>query len=315
MGIEGTERVETVIVGGGQAGLATGYFLQRDGRPAVILDAYERVGDAWRTRWDSLRLFTLPATMPCPASASPRQRGHSRRRMRWLTTWRRTPNGSGSKSGPAATCRRSPGTGIGSSSRRRRSDRSGQRRRGDRWQSGSAPARLRERARPIDRAAALEPVPPAVAARRRRRPDRRRGELGSRHRARGRADARTPGSPGRSRDTSRSGSSDRGSTSSSVIRFFGTTCSRGGRRSAGGPAQSPREGRPVDPSQAQGPPRCRRGTGRAGGGGSGRPSDDRGRTDARRDERDLVHGVPHRLLVDRPAGTSGRTASRCTTAA
>ncbi|HEX6400160.1 MAG TPA: NAD(P)-binding domain-containing protein [Actinomycetota bacterium] len=58
MGTEGTERVETVIVGGGQAGLATGYFLQRGGRPAVILDAHERVGDAWRTRWDSLRLFT-----------------------------------------------------------------------------------------------------------------------------------------------------------------------------------------------------------------------------------------------------------------
>ena len=58
MGTEGTERVETVIVGGGQAGLATGYFLKREGRPAVILDANERVGDAWRTRWDSLRLFT-----------------------------------------------------------------------------------------------------------------------------------------------------------------------------------------------------------------------------------------------------------------
>ena len=58
MGTEGTERVETVIVGGGQAGLATGYFLQRGGHPAVILDAHERLGDAWRTRWDSLRLFT-----------------------------------------------------------------------------------------------------------------------------------------------------------------------------------------------------------------------------------------------------------------
>ncbi|MGH2640797.1 MAG: flavin-containing monooxygenase [Actinomycetota bacterium] len=59
MSIDGTERVETVIVGGGQAGLATGYLLQRQGRPAVILDAFERVGDAWRTRWDSLRLFTV----------------------------------------------------------------------------------------------------------------------------------------------------------------------------------------------------------------------------------------------------------------
>jgi putative flavoprotein involved in K+ transport len=58
MSIEGTERVETVIVGGGQAGLATGYFLQRRGRRPVILDAHERIGEAWRRRWDSLRLFT-----------------------------------------------------------------------------------------------------------------------------------------------------------------------------------------------------------------------------------------------------------------
>jgi putative flavoprotein involved in K+ transport len=53
-----SERVETVIVGGGQAGLAVGYHLARRGRPFVILDANERVGDAWRKRWDSLRLFT-----------------------------------------------------------------------------------------------------------------------------------------------------------------------------------------------------------------------------------------------------------------
>jgi len=52
------EHFETVIVGGGQAGLAAGYHLKRKGRPFVILDANERVGDSWRTRWDSLRLFT-----------------------------------------------------------------------------------------------------------------------------------------------------------------------------------------------------------------------------------------------------------------
>jgi putative flavoprotein involved in K+ transport len=52
------ERFETVIVGGGQAGLATAYHLKRQGRPFVVLDAEERVGDAWRKRWDSLRLFT-----------------------------------------------------------------------------------------------------------------------------------------------------------------------------------------------------------------------------------------------------------------
>jgi putative flavoprotein involved in K+ transport len=52
------EQFETVIVGGGQAGLAAGYHLAKRGRPFVILDANERVGDAWRKRWDSLRLFT-----------------------------------------------------------------------------------------------------------------------------------------------------------------------------------------------------------------------------------------------------------------
>jgi putative flavoprotein involved in K+ transport len=49
---------ETVIVGGGQAGLAAGYHLKKRGRPFLILDAQERIGDSWRTRWDSLRLFT-----------------------------------------------------------------------------------------------------------------------------------------------------------------------------------------------------------------------------------------------------------------
>ncbi len=53
-----TEHVETVIVGAGQAGLATGYHLQRQGRPFVILDGASRVGDGWRHQWDSLRLFS-----------------------------------------------------------------------------------------------------------------------------------------------------------------------------------------------------------------------------------------------------------------
>lgn len=52
------ERVETIIIGGGQSGLSVGYHLSRLGRPFVILDASERIGDAWRKRWDSLRLFT-----------------------------------------------------------------------------------------------------------------------------------------------------------------------------------------------------------------------------------------------------------------
>jgi putative flavoprotein involved in K+ transport len=52
------ERVETVVIGAGQAGLSVGYHLARRERPFVILEANDRVGDAWRRRWDSLRLFT-----------------------------------------------------------------------------------------------------------------------------------------------------------------------------------------------------------------------------------------------------------------
>lgn len=52
------EHVDTVVIGGGQAGLVAGYELKKRGRDFLILDAHPRVGDAWRTRWDSLRLFT-----------------------------------------------------------------------------------------------------------------------------------------------------------------------------------------------------------------------------------------------------------------
>ena len=67
-----TEPFDTVVIGGGQAGLATGYYLKQQGCDFVILDASERIGDAWRSRCDSLRLFT-PAPfdglvgMPFPA--------------------------------------------------------------------------------------------------------------------------------------------------------------------------------------------------------------------------------------------------------
>jgi putative flavoprotein involved in K+ transport len=53
-----SEQVETLVIGGGQAGLSVGYHLARRGMDFVILDASDRIGDAWRSRWDSLRLFT-----------------------------------------------------------------------------------------------------------------------------------------------------------------------------------------------------------------------------------------------------------------
>jgi putative flavoprotein involved in K+ transport len=53
-----TEEVSTLVIGGGQAGLAMGYQLARRNLSFRILDAHDRIGDAWRRRWDSLRLFT-----------------------------------------------------------------------------------------------------------------------------------------------------------------------------------------------------------------------------------------------------------------
>ncbi len=52
------ERLNTLVIGGGQAGLAAGYLLTQAGVPFLIVDANQRTGDAWRNRWDSLRLFT-----------------------------------------------------------------------------------------------------------------------------------------------------------------------------------------------------------------------------------------------------------------
>jgi putative flavoprotein involved in K+ transport len=54
----GSEYVETLVIGGGQSGLTMGYHLSRRGLPYAIIDANHRIGDAWRNRWDSLRLFT-----------------------------------------------------------------------------------------------------------------------------------------------------------------------------------------------------------------------------------------------------------------
>lgn len=66
------ERVQTLVIGAGQAGLSVGYHLARRGLPFLILEANQRVGDSWRSRWDSLRLFTPArfdgiAGMPFPA--------------------------------------------------------------------------------------------------------------------------------------------------------------------------------------------------------------------------------------------------------
>ena len=72
----GREVFDVIVIGAGQAGLSVGYHLSRTGNTRfVILEANARIGDSWRMRWDSLRLFT-PARfdgldgMPFPAPAA-----------------------------------------------------------------------------------------------------------------------------------------------------------------------------------------------------------------------------------------------------
>jgi len=79
--MEQRERYETVVIGGGQAGLAAGYYLERKGHSFVILDGNERVGDSWRGRWDSLKLYSpagrdgLPGLrFPAPRTSYPTAR-------------------------------------------------------------------------------------------------------------------------------------------------------------------------------------------------------------------------------------------------
>lgn len=69
-----TEHVETLVIGGGQAGLAAGYHLAERGLPYLILDAHERVGDQWRNRWPSLRLYSPASADELPGMRFPAPR-------------------------------------------------------------------------------------------------------------------------------------------------------------------------------------------------------------------------------------------------
>ncbi len=71
-----SEQVEVAIIGAGQAGLSAGYYLMQQKRNVVILEQASQVGQAWRDRWDSLKLITpipynnLPG-LPFPAGSNP----------------------------------------------------------------------------------------------------------------------------------------------------------------------------------------------------------------------------------------------------
>src|SRR5947208_9119322 len=70
----GATSLDVIVIGGSQAGLAVGYHLAKRGLRFVILDAGSETGHAWRSRWDSLRLFTPAQYSGLPGMAFPAQK-------------------------------------------------------------------------------------------------------------------------------------------------------------------------------------------------------------------------------------------------
>lgn len=69
------EKFSTVVIGAGQAGLAAGYFLKKINEDFIILDKGQKIGDSWRQRWDTLRLFTPSQHDGLPGFPFPTSRG------------------------------------------------------------------------------------------------------------------------------------------------------------------------------------------------------------------------------------------------
>lgn len=69
------EKFSTIVIGAGQAGLAAGYFLNKINEDFIIIDKENQIGDSWRQRWDSLRLFTPSQYDGLPGFPFPVNRG------------------------------------------------------------------------------------------------------------------------------------------------------------------------------------------------------------------------------------------------
>ncbi|MGB7818690.1 MAG: NAD(P)/FAD-dependent oxidoreductase [Ornithinibacter sp.] len=65
------QHIETLIIGAGQAGLATAHQLGRLGRECLVVDDNARVGDNWRCHYDSLRLYSPARFDGLPGMAFP----------------------------------------------------------------------------------------------------------------------------------------------------------------------------------------------------------------------------------------------------
>ncbi|MBB6120604.1 ArsO family NAD(P)H-dependent flavin-containing monooxygenase [Nocardiopsis algeriensis] len=85
--------VDVAVVGGGQSGLAAGYYLRRAKADFVILDGREEPGGAWNDYWDSLRLFSPAGHSMLPGWWMPEEPGReypsARHVVRYLTEYER----------------------------------------------------------------------------------------------------------------------------------------------------------------------------------------------------------------------------------
>ena len=89
-----TEHIQTIVIGGGQAGLSTGYHLARRGLPFVILDAGERIGDAGSSAGTRSASSRPPASTDSPGCRFQGPAICSPRRIRWRTISSPTRRGS-----------------------------------------------------------------------------------------------------------------------------------------------------------------------------------------------------------------------------
>ena len=306
------EFFETVIIGGGQAGLTAGYYLSKQNRPFVILDANERVGDAWRKRWDSLRLFTpacfssLPGVpFEAPAWSYPTKdeladylESYAERfelPVRTGITVDRLSKVDGRFVISAGESRFEADNVVVATGAHR---------------IPKVPDFAPELDPRITQLHSSEYRNPAqlqegdvlvVGRRQFWCRDRGRPLLDTPLLACGREDRRDP------RPTRHVSCSAR----LSRLPVPGPPRSENGHadRPEGG-AEAPLEGRSLDPDEGEGPPGCRRRERPEGGGRARRSAGARGRSSSRRVERRVVHRVPDGLQLDRPAGVRRATGSR-----
>ena len=315
--LHGTERVETAIIGGGQAGLATAYYLKERGRPFVILDAGERVGDAWRTRWESLRLFTparfdsLPG-FPFPGSnwSFPTKDEMADYLEAYVERFD-LPVRTGVK---VERLEKEGGRFVITSSRGRFEAENVVVATGA-CQNPKVPG-FADQLRPdITQLHSKDYLSPSQLTSR-RRPRRGCRQFGRRdlegavrdeaHAARGEGVRAHPGPPRKPALTAR--------VPRLPVRRSSCVDARDADRTEAR-AEALRPRRSVDPGQAEGPRRRRHRAGPPGRRSPGRSAGARGRPGAGRGERHLVHGVPIRLRMDRPARSWETMASPSTTAA